>query len=170
MIGSFLPRSWHADEQDTNSRESAFLGEFENQRVQPEQPKSYSGMPQPSGPYQVWHPSPLHRDEHVENPTFANIYQGPPTPPLEQQAAPSRVDSDEWRPYPTFPSAYAPMPHHDPAPLASSMAPLHSQPSTSDEDDAGYDVQPPSFPWPNQPTTTPGQSMLPPGFRPSVQQ
>jgi hypothetical protein len=172
IFASYLPKSWHANEEEINSRESAFLGEFETNRIQPEPRESYSGMPQSNTPYPVWQPSSLPpNDKNVASSSFATIYQGPPTPPLERQTASAhtRNASDEWKPYPNYPSAFVPMPVPSPAPTGfpSSMADPRPHSTSDNEDEAGYDVQPSAFPWP---TSIPGDSTLPPGFRPSVQQ
>lgn len=156
MAAEYLPQSWHANEEAMNSQPSAFLGEFEaNRRPQLDSHTSSSGLPSSGSAHPVWHPPPMANDGTAENPSFANIYHGPPTPPLEKQSA-SAMHSDEWRRYPSLPSAYP-------------ATPAQTRHSTNADDETGYKVDPTPFPWPGQ-QADPATSTLPPGFHPSVQQ
>jgi hypothetical protein len=176
MVTSCFPRSWRANEDATNSQESAFLGEFEHNRkhdaiISPET-VPHEGMPSSTGSYQMWHAPTVVEDGTAESVTFANIYKGPPTPPPEQLHPRDSFESQEWRRYSNLPPRFSPTPIPIPPPLASAShhagLPSSSNPD-NDDDDTGYDVRAAAFPWPN-PTPLVSTSELPPGFRPSVQQ
>jgi hypothetical protein len=160
LVIEYIPKSMRADEDAMNSRESTFLGNFESRRHA--QQGVDEGLPITSSPYPVWA-----NDENARNPSFANIYNGPPTPPPEQHALPKATANIY-----TSRASASPSPEPIPVPMPFASGSAHKRPTYvahSTDSEIGYNVEPvdPAFPWPEHQQAT--HQTLPPGFCPSVQ-